>query len=47
VQNFQAGYFGVAQTARFTTLHNLSFPKATEPLKPMEAMKNPQTLLPG
>jgi hypothetical protein len=47
VQNFQASYFGVAQTARFITLLNLSFPKAIEPTKPMGTTKNPQTLLPG
>jgi len=47
VQNFPKSYFGVALRFRFITLHNLSFPKATEPNKPMEATKNPQTLLPG
>jgi len=47
VQFFPKSHFGVAQTGRFITLRNLSFPKATEPNKPMETTKNPQTLLPG
>jgi hypothetical protein len=47
VQIFVEAHFGVAQTGRIITLRNLSFPKATEQRKPMEATKNPQTLLPG
>jgi hypothetical protein len=47
VQIFPKSHFGIAQTGRMITLHNLPFPKATEPNKPMETTKNPQTLLPG